>query len=331
MKVTIKDIAEMAGVSISTVSRVINDSKPVNEDVRKRVLEAMKQTNYRANTLLTTIVHNDSSLIGVIIPEFSNTVLTELVEGMNKIAKLYGYDVVISLTDGTLENELHYLQQFRSLSVNGVIFVGSQLDEKHLTILKEADIPCVAAGQISDIPSIPSVHVDNITASYEAVKYLIQKGHRKIAMMKGPGDMAVGGHRFKGYQQALMDASLLLQKEWVVESGISLEDGITAMKQIAESSSMPTAVFCATDSMAIGAMNYLIDHGYRIPEDVSVFGFDGSLMSRMVRPKLSTVDYSAMEMGMTATRSLIKLIKGERVNPQHYNVTHHLAIRESTK
>ncbi len=330
LKITIKDIAKMAEVSISTVSRVINDSKPVNPDVRKRVLDAIKQTNYRTSSLNNTLSRNESTLIGVITPEYSNTILPDFIDGIDKILKLYGYDIMIGLTDSTCENEIHYLNLFRAEKTQGIIFVGSPFNHLHLEILDT--IPCVVAGQISQISTVPSVHVDNTMASYEAVTCLIQKGHRNIAMIRAIDDNnAVGGDRVIGYKQALLDAGISIREEWIVESNFSVEGGMKAMRKISEIGTMPTAVFCATDSMAIGAMNYLIDNGFRIPEDVSVFGFDGSLMSLIVRPKLSTVAYSAKEMGMTAARNLVKIIKGEEVNPHHYNITHHLEIRESTR
>lgn len=330
MKVTIQDIARMAGVSISTVSRVINNSKPVNEEVRKRVLEAIKQTNYRSGLLPIAPDTNQFPLIGVIIPNSDNAVVNEYINGINNVAKLYGYDTIIVQTDGTAELELHYLTLFRNMQTRGIIFIGSPLEEKHVGIIEKSGIPFLLVGQISQFSSIPSVHVDNITASYEAVTYLIQKGHRKIAMIRGSGEISVGDHRFQGYRQALADAGIPVHEDWVVESGFSVEDGMKAMRKIVESGSRPTAVFCASDWMAVGAMNELMDRGLRIPEDIAVFGFDGSYVSSVMRPKLSTVEYSATEIGMTAARNLVKMMKGGSVIPQHTNVTHHLAIREST-
>lgn len=330
MKVKIQDIAKLAGVSIATVSRVLNNSKPVKEEIRNRVLEAVKQTNYRAGALAGVPIANESSLIGVIIPEFSNTVIDDFIVGINNVSKLYGYDTIIAQTDGTAEHELHYLELFGKLQTRGIIFVGSPLGEKHVQILQTSNTPCILVGQVSSISSIPSVHVDNITASYEAVTYLIQKGHRKIAMICGSGEGAVGGDRFQGYRQALADAGIPIHEDWIAESKHSIEDGTRAMRKIIETGSMPTAVFCATDWMAVGAMNVLADSGIRIPEDIAVFGFDGSYMSSLVRPKLSTVEYSATEIGMTATRNLLKLIRGEKDIPRHTNITHFLAIRDST-
>lgn len=330
MKVTIKDIAQMAGVSISTVSRVVNNSKPVNDDVRQRVLEAIRQTNYRSTGPLEELERSESNRIGIIMQTYSNTVLHDFIIGINKVCQLYELETLIGFTDWKEESELDYLKQFSEIHAKGIIFAGSPL-EKHMRFLEEAGIPCVAVGQVSPFPSIPSVHLDNVTAAYEAVTYLIQRGHRKIGMIRGTGDeTAVGGERYRGYEQALADADIPLQEEWVAESGISIEDGEAAMRRIAGSGTMPTAVFCATDQMAIGAMNYLLDNGFRIPEEVAVFGFDGSTMSSIVRPKLTTVVYSAVEIGMTAARNLIKMIKGGTVSPHHSNVHHYLEIRGST-
>ncbi|WP_051505003.1 LacI family DNA-binding transcriptional regulator [Paenibacillus durus] len=330
MKVTIHDIAKMAGVSISTVSRVINNSKPVNEEVRIRVMEAIKQTQYRSGAPVGDGAKADSALIGVIAPQFSQTVLNDMVAGIESVSRLYGYELLIGLTDGTLESELDHLKRFGNIESLGIIFVGSMLERRHIQTIEAAGIPCIVIGQISNIPSIPSVHVDNITASYEAVTYLIQKGHRRIAMIRGIGDEGIGNDRYQGFRQAMSDAGLPLREDWVVKSKLSVDDGMNAMRKLAETGQMPSAVFCSTDWMAIGAMNYVLDQGMRIPEDIAVFGFDGSYLSSIFRPKLSTVEYSAAEIGMTATRNLIKMIKGASDIPQHSNVTHYLAIREST-
>jgi LacI family transcriptional regulator len=330
LKVKIKDIAKMANVSISTVSRVVNNSKPVNEDIRKRVLEAIKQTNYRSNGFGAEAGKSNTPLIGVIIPQNSNTVLDDFNIGIRDLAELYGYDTVVGLTDGSKESELHYLNLFYRIGTEGNIFVGTVPIAEHLDIIQKSGAPCILVGQESQIDYIPSVHLDNVTASYEAVTYLIQKGHRTIGMIRVSGDNSVGGDRFEGYRQALSDAGITLKEEWVVESGLSVEDGNVAMRQIMDSGAQPTAVFCSTDWIAVGAMNYLIDNGLRVPEDVAVFGFDNSFMASIVRPKLSSVEYSGTEIGMTATRTLIKLIKGEPVVTHHTNVAHYLAIREST-
>lgn len=320
----------MADVSIATVSRVVNNSKPVNEDIRRRVLDAIQQTQYRSDTTYGTAARNGTLLIGIIIPHNSNTVLDDFSLGIRRIAELYGYDILVGLTDGSVKSELHYLNLFHRMGTQGTLFVGSELGKAHMEIISRTATPCVLAGQQSQFPSIPSVHLDNVTASYEAVTYLIQKGHRRIAMIRVSGNNAVGGDRYEGYRQALADAGITPQQEWVVESGLSAEDGMKAMRILMENGSQPTAVFCSTDWMAMGAMNYLLDSGVRVPGDISVFGFDNSFMASIMRPKLSTVEYSGTEIGMTAARHLIKLIKGEAVTPHHANVAHYLQIREST-
>lgn len=330
LKVKIKDIAKMANVSISTVSRVVNNSKPVNEEVRKRVLEAIKQTNYRSNVIGVDAGKSNAPLIGVIIPQNSNSILDDFNIGIRDLAELYGYDVLVGLTDGSAESELHYLNLFQHIGTEGYIYVGSVPSKEHLEMIQKSASPCVLVGQQSQIESIPSVHLDNVTASYEAVTYLIQKGHRRIAMIRASGDTSVGGDRYRGYQQALLDAGITLREEWVVESGLAVEDGMSAMRRIMDSGELPTAVFCSTDWMAVGAINFLTDKGLRVPNDVAVFGFDNSFIASIVRPQLSSVEYSGTEIGMTATRTLIKLIKGDTVVPQHTNVAHYLTIREST-
>lgn len=332
MKITLKEIAKMAGVSPSTVSRVINNSKPVNEDIRKRVLGILKEMNYLPYMAQNSTPKQDRNLIGVICPQYSNTVLDDLIVGINNVCKLYGFDTVIGLSDSTMENELHYIDLFSNqLAVQGIIFMGNQWEDRHLEIVQKNYTPVVLVGQISSLPSIPSVHVDNTTASYEAVTYLIQNGHRQIAMILSNTGETIREDRFQGYKNALADAGISINEKWVAESELSVEGGSRAMKEILRHDPKPTAVFCSTDSMAIGALTYLTDRGYKVPEDISVFGFDGIALSKLIRPRLSTVEYSAIEIGMTATRNLIKLCKGEEENIAHHiNVIHHLVPREST-
>ncbi|MFD2446968.1 LacI family DNA-binding transcriptional regulator [Bacillus sp. CGMCC 1.16607] len=333
MKITLKEIAKLADVSTSTVSRVINNSKPVNDDIRKRVLNVLKETNYLPFVAQSLTLQQDQLLIGVICPQYSNTVLDDLIAGINKVCKLYGYDTVIGLTDGTIENELYYIDLFSNkLSVQGMIFMGQEWEEKHLELIKKNLTPVVLAGQISPFPSIPSVHVDNITASYEAVTYLLQNGHQKIAMIRATNGPTIREDRFQGYKKALNDSGISVQDKWVVNSDLTVEGGSQAMATLLAHEQTPTAVFCSTDSIAIGAITYLMDHGYRVPEDISVFGFDGLELSKLIRPSLSTIEYSAVEIGMTATRNLIKLCKNEQEQVTHHiNVMHHLVVRESTR
>lgn len=333
MRITLKEIAELAGVSPSTVSRVINNSKPVNEDIRNRIIKIMKEKNYPFFADEDAPLQKSQPLIGVIGPQYSNTVLEDLIVGVNKVSKLYGFDTVIGLTDNTTENELHYVNLFsKVLGVQGIIFMGNQWNDNYNEIVKGNLTPVVLVGQISSYSSIPSVHVDNITASYEAVTYLINGGHKHIAMIRGLAGETVREHRYIGYQKAIQDSELTIKEEWVVESELTLDGGAKAMAELLNQDQIPTAIFCSTDSLAIGAMNYLVDHGYRVPEDFSVFGFDGIELSSLVRPNLSTIRYSAVEIGMTATRNLIKLCKDEQEYiPPHINVLHHLVIRDSTK
>lgn len=332
MSITIKDIARMAGVSIATVSRVINNSKPVNEDVRQRVLEAMEQTKFRPNAIARNLIKNQSFLLGVMLPEVKNTVMDSLIDGINHISRLHGYNVVIVLTGGTLENELHYYNLFREMRVDGIVVATTQIQDELLELIGVAQIPCIMVGRDSRPKSIPSVHVDNFSAAYEAATYLIRQGHRQIGMLRvANGDTAAGKHRFEGFRKALDEAHLPLREEWIIEGGVSVEEGAASMQKICETGVLPTAVFCATDRMAIGAINYLTESNIKVPEDISVFGFDDIDMASIVRPKLSTVSYSATEIGLTAGRNLINLVKGQGIYTMNFVVTHQLKIRDSVR
>ncbi|MFD1772848.1 LacI family DNA-binding transcriptional regulator [Paenibacillus rhizophilus] len=330
MKITIKDVARMANVSISTVSRVINNSQTVNSEIRKRVLDVLEATQFRPNAIARTLVKNNTSLIGVLLPEIKNNVLDDMVEGINQVAHLYGFDVMIALSGGNPDSEMHYYNLFREMQASGIIISASGIRDSLFELIEAAGIPCILVGRDSREQSIPSVHVDNTSAAFEAVTYLIQQGHRDIAMLRGAaGDISAGNQRFLGYEQALKAAQLPLRPELVLESGLSVEDGTTSMRKLYLSGPLPSAVFCATDRMAIGAMNFLTENGVKVPEQVSFFGFDDIDMAAIIRPKLSTVRYSASELGMVAARNLIKLIKGEELAAVHWSISHQLEIRDS--
>ncbi|WP_082084042.1 LacI family DNA-binding transcriptional regulator [Paenibacillus beijingensis] len=330
MGTTIKDIAKLAGVSFSTVSRVINNSKPVNEELRKRVLDVIEQTNFRPNAFARGLVKNKSNTLCIILSQIRNTVFDEMIDGVYTIAKMYGYEIMLRITEINEDDDFNFMNIFKEKQADGII-IGFLYNPAHLDMIEDCGIPCVLIGQELVSESIPSVHVDNFTASYEAVSYLIQKGHRKIGMIRGlPQETETGVKRFQGYQKALNDAGLTIRHDWVIPSGLSVRDGMDAVKKIIDTGENPTAIFCATDRMAIGAMNYLQDIGYEVPGDISIVGFDDIDMCSVTRPKLSTIGYSASEMGMTAARQLIRLIKGEKVKG-HTEIPHHFKERESVR
>lgn len=332
MAITIKDIARIAGVSIATVSRVINNTKPVNEETRRRVMAAMEENYFRPNAMARGLVKKESALIGIVIPEFKNTVFDALIDGISITAKFYNYDILLCLTQGELKNEIHYLDLLREKQVDGIILSSSSLKPEHISIIERHIIPCVLVGQTSSVPFIPSVHVDNYSASYEAVITLVNKGHRKIGMIRGPmHDKAAGEERLRGYMAAHVDSGIKPQSNWIITGGFSVQEGFEAMCRMIETGELPTALFVAADRTAIGAMNCLQEHGYRIPEDVSIMGFDDIDMSSVVRPKLSTVHYSSYEIGVTATKELMKMIRGEGTGSQHTVVPYRVIIRDSIK
>ncbi|UOF88676.1 LacI family transcriptional regulator [Fodinisporobacter ferrooxydans] len=330
MSLTINDIARLAGVSKATVSRVINNGKTVDPKLRDNVLSVIEQVNYRPSALARGLVKNESNLIGIIVPEIANIVFGVMLEGVSKVAEIYGYDIMLSLTEKSTKKEIHYLNLHRDKQVDGIILSSRSLKKEHIEIIERFEIPCVLIGQKSSVPGIPSVHLDNFSASYEAVKTLIRFGHRKIAMIRAPlDDGESGDERFRGYATALADEGIQFEDDWISVSDFSAAEGYVAMKQIIESGFQPTALFAASDKIALGAMNYLQDQGYMIPRDISIFGFDDMDVTELVRPKLSTVHYSSIEMGMTAFRNLIKLIKKEEIPAQHTNVPHQIILRDS--
>lgn len=331
MNLTIRDIAKRAGVSVSTVSRVINNSKPVNKEVKEKVLSIINETGYRPNALARGLINKSTHLIGVIIPQITAN-FAHMVEGIEAVAREYGYHIILTHTNSDVEKEMQAFDIFREKQLDGIILSGVELTDRHYQKFDQVGIPTVIVGQMPEQGDIPNVDVDNYNASHEMVRYLIRCGHQNIAMIHGPlRDKTAGALRLEAFKDALKENDVPLDDRNIVESDFTSESGYLAMEKILSLKDLPTAVFAAADSIAIGAMNCAIDQGFRVPEDISIAGFDDIPMATSIRPKLTTVHVSSRDMGFKAMDLLIKKIKGEAIEQLNHQVDYRLTIRDSTQ
>lgn len=331
MNLTIKDIAKMAGVSVSSVSRVINNSKPVNDHIREKVEQVIRETNFRPNAVARGLISKSTNLIGVILPQI-NYISAELINGIEEVANKNGYNIILSNTRLNPDLELNALQLFKDKQVDGIILSSIDMTEHHIQLIKGNKIPVVVVGQKTTDHDIPWVDVDNYRPITEMVRYLVRCGHEKIGMIHGPlHDQSAGNSRYLGFIEEMERQKLAVNPEYLAESNFSSKDGYLAMEALLKSAELPTAVICASDIIAIGAKNCAEDLGYRIPEDLSIVGFDDIELATLVRPKLTTVQVSFETMGSKAMETLLQSIEGsDNVRLENY-LDYRLIVRDSVR
>lgn len=271
---TMRDVAEQANVSVTTVSHVINGTRFVSEELRKRVLEAMKRLDYRPNILARGLRVGKTNTIGLIVPDNSNPFFAEVSRVVEDVGFDSGYSVILCNSDGNLDKELTYIDVLVAKQVDGIIFIASSSQSEHLRLLIDEKIPLVVADREMPDLDVDLVLVDNSRGGYEATKYLLELGHRRIGCISGPSEITPSAERIKGYRQAVSEFDVPFDENLIVRGDFQFEGGKRAMSQLLALPKLPSAVFICNDVMAIGAMGSIRSAGLKMPEDISIVGFD---------------------------------------------------------
>ncbi|SDG75122.1 transcriptional regulator, LacI family [Thermoanaerobacter thermohydrosulfuricus] len=331
MAVTIKDIAKLANVSITTVSRVINNkTEGVSEETRNRILQLVKELGYQPNAIARGLVTKKTKTVGLIIPDISNPFFPDIARGVEDSAHIYGYNVFLCNTDDNLEKESEYINALKEKYVDGIIFTSSSIPKhEHITDLIKSGIPVVIMDRRIDSEDIYGVFLDNYEGGYIATKYLIDLGHKRIGCITGPLYISNAIERLEGYKRALVDNEIEVDNRLIFEGDYKINSGIIGAEKLLEHE--VTAIFASNDLMAYGAYKAIRSYGYKIPDDISVVGFDDIQLSQILEPQLTTIRQPAYDMGLTAARMLIKLIEGKKMNKKIANFRPQLIIRQSTK
>lgn len=331
MPASIKDVAKEAGVSIATVSRVLNDINVVNEDTKKKVLVAIKKLGYRPNIVARSLKTQRTSTIGIIVPDISSQLYPEIVRGAEDVANIYEYNIMLCNTDLDIEKEKEYLRVLKEKMVDGVLYMSNSLEKEIVELLKELNIPTVLVETIDQNNDFPSVSIDNRKAAYEAVEYLVNKGNNKIAYI-GPQDEKNNAIslRYKGYKKSLEENNIEVDENLIYISKMKSRDGYKAIETILEKEDIDS-VFCASDEIAMGAINALRDNGINVPQDVDVIGFNNIYLASVFYPKLTTIAQPMYDMGSVGMRMLIKTINKEPLEKEHYVLNYNLIERDSCK
>ena len=311
MPLTLEQVGEMAGVSRSTVSRVINHHPNVREEVRQRVWQVIRETGYQPHAAARSLVTRRTYIIGAIIPETVTTLFVDpffplLLRGITETCNAHGYHLMLSLFSNPDRQEEMYRRLVHGSHLDGVIVASARTDDPLVHKLLDDSVPLVLVGRHSDSRA-SYVDVDNIGAARMAVEHLIRLGHKRIATITGPLSMAGGEDRLQGYRLALESYHLPVQEELIAEGDFTEHSGTAAMHRLLPAA--PTAVFAASDSMAIGALKALREANLRVPEDVALVGFDDIPAVTAIEPPLTTVRQPIERLGATAADLLLNLLE----------------------
>ncbi|MBM7556109.1 substrate-binding domain-containing protein [Halanaerobacter jeridensis] len=315
MAITIKEIAKLAGVSKSTVSRVINDSEHVSDKAREKVQQVIKETGYVPNSLAKNLKRNQTDTIGVVLPKINTSTFSSAVEGISNVMYQNGYNLLLTNTKLNVKDEITYLNLLKEKRVRGILFFATEITDDHLEALNKIDIPVVIIGQdTSEIFDFPCVIQDDFDAAKSIVNHLIQQGHQDIAYIGvEENDVAVGQLRKLGYFEALQENDLKTFSDYIYKGDFSIESGWQGMKKIINRvERLPSAVFAVTDRLALGAIKYLKQNGYQVPEDISIVGIGNSDISPWVDPGITTINYDHEQTGEEASQILLKYINGTK-------------------
>jgi|SRR5690625_59900 len=324
----IQKVAKQAGVSIATVSRVINRPSTVAPKTRLRVEKVIEQLNYEPSSLGRNLRNLESRLLLVMIPSISNPFYFDIIKGIETEALKQNYNIMLCETDSNPERENIYFDLVKSRMADGVISMDPTVNMEKLKEMakRHAIIQC---SEYSIDSGIPYVSIDSISAAYLAVKHLINIGHEKIALINSDKNFLYARHREKGFLKALKEHKIPVNPDYITYSGdLGFNYGQRAMRRILQLEDRPTAVFAVSDVLAIGALKEIKLKGLEVPRDIAVVGFDKIDFSNMTNPTLTTISQPMYEMGEVAARMLMDKIKGNQV--ESVILDHELVIREST-
>ena len=331
MSVTIEDIANEAKVSIATVSRVMNGTKTVSPELKKRVLDAIERNRFKPNTFAKGLATDKSNIIGVIVSDVSNAVISSTIKGINSICQKKGYTVMICESDGDSKKEKMLLERMQEHRASGVLLAGVNIDSSQVQWMLELDYPIVLFTQeaADNRTLINTVTHDNKKIIADAVEFLMANGHKRIAYISGPqNDYSSGAQRLKAFYEITKNFNLDIPDSYVVEGDFSYESGMNAMQRIYEESLvLPTAVLACCDMTAIGAIACIRKFGMKVPESLSVMGIDDTELAQYVTPSLSTIRIPYYEEGRKAARELLMLIEEEKQSTESLIYVPHKIIR----
>jgi len=332
--VSIKEVAELAGVSIATVSRCINHPEKVTEKTRVKVEDAILHTGYSPNTLAQSFRRGRTNLIMVVLPSVGDPFFAAVMRGIRTAAKTLGYSVVIEETQLNTMTADEIGAMLVSNQTDGIILLASMspFGTKILSANSRRRLPIVIGCEnvSPELADLPSVRIDNARAAKDAIDYLITQGHTKISMISGAESSLLTEDREFGYRDAMQQAGLAIEDGWVIDGKMSIAGAREATRKLLNHDNRPTAIFCANDEMAIGCLHEVKTAGLRVPGDISIMGFDDIRYAEVTDPPLTTISQPGEEIGQRVMLRLSRRIEtGVSKNAKPEIVPHKLVVRQS--
>ena len=328
-KITIVDVAAKAGVSFGTVSRVINNDVHVKEETRERVLQAMRQLNFVANRQARSLAGGRSNSIGVLVPDLGTGYIGEIIRGIDAELSLTNLDLILYTTHRTASKESMYIANLATGMVDGLLLVLPRSPVDFIGNLLQRKFPFVLIDHQGTGRDCPAVGATNWQGAYNATEYLIKLGHNRIGFITGSMDLGCSVDRLVGYKSALRTNHISEKPELIFEGNFFQPDGFAGASVLLDLPEPPTAIFASNDVMAMGAMDAVRTRGLRIPDDISILGFDDIPQAALVRPGLTTVAQPLEKMGRVATQMLLDLLKSPEKGANRIELPTQLVMRES--
>ncbi|NRF92870.1 LacI family DNA-binding transcriptional regulator [Paenibacillus frigoriresistens] len=328
----IKDIARHLGVSVSTVSRAINNHPDIREETKLQVMEAIRSLNYRPNAIAKGLIQKKTYTIGLMIPEISDPFFSGLANAVEEMLFDHGYQVVYGNTNRNPDKEKQFICNAIERQFDGLIITPDFLDEEFIQLLSSLDMPVVFLRRRTPAAlSIPFVDVDHYQAAVTAVNYLIELGHKQIGFISMPESSFTGNERLRGYKDTMQKHGLSSDHSRIVIGGRTIVHGREAMGKLYEKNPEVTAVFAANDLLGIGALEWLAVHELQVPDKLSVIGFDNLEYSELYWIRLTTMEQPRDEMGKRAAQLLLEMISNKETTLKSELISAKLIVRQSCK
>ena len=325
---SIKDVAKQAGVSVATVSRVINKKGVYAPSTEQAVLDAIKKLGYKPNLFGKALRNNETNIIMIMLSSLANTFCSRVIRAIDKTAEQNGYHTIVCTTDGIKGKEDYYTTFACNGLFDGIIVLNSSLSKDEMSAISTT-IPMVQCNEYIDNGKTPYVTIDNKKAAYEAVKLLISNGNRKIVFFTVDNNLISTKERFLGYKKALADSGMEFDKDLVIYGNYGYRNAVEVFESFLNKGKDFDSVFAISDRMASGVLSVLSSKGIEVPKEVEIIGFDNTDISYTSNPKLTTVSQPHFELGKTAFEQLKLLIDGKKV--KNVVLNYELMLRESTK
>ncbi|WP_125705385.1 catabolite control protein A [Lacticaseibacillus daqingensis] len=328
--ITIYDVAREANVSMATVSRVVNGNPNVKPATRKKVLEVIDKLDYRPNAVARGLASKKTTTVGVIIPDVTNMFFSSLARGIDDVATMYKYNIILANSDENSQKEVQVLNTLLAKQVDGLIYMGNDISDGVRQEFSRSKTPIVLAGSVDPDEQVGSVNIDYVAAVEAATTQLIASGNKQVALVTGPLSQPINGqYRLKGYKQALEKAGLAYDESLVFEAETSYHAGLALFAQLQKAGA--TAAVVGDDEVAVGLLDGALDAGVSVPADFELITSNNTKLTEMARPQLTSIDQPLYDIGAVAMRLLTKMMNKEDIDAKTIRLGFDITARKSTK